>query len=182
MSPANVQAVFRASAGAHGYGLLPAPPPPPAHAFFLHCPPRTLMPVALHHVISLLDDSFLHGKIYAVHRRSYVCYPDCGLPWRLLPAGCQAVGSIAASACAGRLVAALGPRPVLALAAAFPLAVTCTGFLISEQRMLPVRHEGAATCRPGACPPPPPPLPAPGETAPLLPSTCSHAALQGDGG
>lgn len=48
--------------------------------------------------------------------------------------GSRAVGSIGSAWWSGKLVALLGPRSVVGLAAVFPLAVTFTGCLISEER------------------------------------------------
>lgn len=55
--------------------------------------------------------------------------------------GSRAVGSIGSAWWSGKLVALLGPRSVVGLAAVFPLAVTFTGCLISEERVTDRQHD-----------------------------------------
>lgn len=55
--------------------------------------------------------------------------------------GSRAVGSIGSAWWSGKLVELLGPRAVVGLAAVFPLAVTFTGCLISEEKVTETVHQ-----------------------------------------
>lgn len=71
------------------------------------------------------------------------CMPyQKGCDLLLLDACLQAVGSIGSAWFGGWLVQLLGPRPVLLMSAVFPAGVTCTAFMIREQRVDPLHTGG----------------------------------------